>query len=48
MDNSRGGALGLQVSGDSELKELILSCISYNESHLVKSDFHLSTCKYTK
>ena len=36
MPNPKGGAVGLQVSDDKELGELILSCISDNEAYLVK------------
>lgn len=36
MPNPRGGAIGLQVSNDTELESLILSSIVENEAYLVK------------
>ena len=38
MPNPKGGAIGFQVSDDTELGGLILSCIADNEAYLVKDE----------
>lgn len=38
MPNPKVGAIGLEVTDDTELGALILSCIADNETYLVKDE----------